>query len=166
MYGCNEIVTTFDFISLPAGCPLPSDGISRLLQFISMRSGVNLQLLPGREASSVRQDDGTFIRANCAILGAIGNKKCLFNDVSLPEENMMPVRFPHRLKMKRVAQMWSTATNARSATASRAFVADREENAVALASVCHWQRRSGARLHSCRSADRLAAFRRQRQTEA
>jgi hypothetical protein len=30
-----------------------------------------------------------------------------------------------------------------------------EENAVAFASVYHWQRRSGARLHSGRSADRL-----------
>jgi len=30
------------------------------------------------------------------------------------------------------------------------------ENAVAFASVCHWQRRSGARLHSGRFADRLS----------
>src|SRR5208282_6094715 len=76
--GCNETVTTFDFISLPAGCLLPSDGISRLLQFISMRSRVNRQLLPGGEAPCVRPDDGRFIRANCAILGAIENDNDAF----------------------------------------------------------------------------------------
>jgi len=36
----------------------------------------------------------------------------------------MPVRFPHSSKMKCIAQMSSAATNARSATASRALVAD------------------------------------------
>jgi len=31
----------------------------------------------------------------------------------------------------------------------------RLKNAVAFASICHWQRRSGARFHSSRSTDRL-----------
>jgi len=88
-----------------------------------MCSRVNRQLLPGRETLCFRQDDGTFIRPNCAILGAIGNDDD-FHDISLPEENMMPVRFPHRLKMKCVAQMSPATTNARSAAASRALVVD------------------------------------------
>src|SRR5208283_2745995 len=58
--GCDDFITTFNFFSSPAGCPLPS-------------CGVNRQLLPGREAPCVRPDDGRFIRANCAILGAIEN---------------------------------------------------------------------------------------------
>jgi hypothetical protein len=73
--GCNEIVTTFCFLSLPPECPLPSGGVSRFLQFISMLIRVNRQSLPGRQtlALCVRHEDGTFIRANCATLGAIGN---------------------------------------------------------------------------------------------
>src|ERR1035441_5426460 len=76
--GCNEFVTTFDFVSLPAECRLPSGGVSRFLQFISMRNRVNRQVLPGREAPCVRPDDGTFVRANCAILGAIENDNDAF----------------------------------------------------------------------------------------
>jgi hypothetical protein len=38
---------------------------------------------------------------------------------------------------------------------TRARRGQARKNAAAFASVCHWQRRSGARLHSCRSADRL-----------
>src|SRR5208282_3861860 len=68
---CNEFITTFDFFSWPAGCPLPSGGVSRCLQFISMRNRVNRHLLPGREAPCVRQLDGRFIRANCATRSAI-----------------------------------------------------------------------------------------------
>jgi hypothetical protein len=38
----------------------------------------------------------------------------------------------------------------------RALVADTNgKNAAAFASVYHWQRRSGVRLHSCLFADRL-----------
>jgi len=37
----------------------------------------------------------------------------------------------------------------------RACSFPRLKNAVAFASVCHWHRRSGARLHSGRSTDRL-----------
>jgi hypothetical protein len=58
---------------------LPSGGVSRFLQFISMLNRVNRQLLPGREALCVRPDDGRFIRAHCAILGAIGNNDDTFN---------------------------------------------------------------------------------------
>jgi hypothetical protein len=39
---------------------------------------VNRQLLPGREALCVRQDDATFIRANRATLGAIENDNNFF----------------------------------------------------------------------------------------
>jgi len=50
----------------------------------------------------------------------------------------------------------TSATNAHCPSVQRALVADDiGENAVAFASVCPWQRRSGARLHSNRSADRL-----------
>ena len=50
----------------------------------------------------------------------------------------------------------TSATNSRCPSVQRALVADDiGENAAAPASVCHWQRRSGARLHSYRSADRL-----------
>jgi len=50
----------------------------------------------------------------------------------------------------------TSATNARCPSVQRALVTDDVgENAAAFASVCPWQRRSGARLHSHRSADRL-----------
>ena len=47
-----------------------------------------------------------------------------------------------------------TRVHSRVTRARRGRWTDRE-NAVALASVCHWQRCSGVRLHSCCSADRL-----------
>ena len=50
--------------------------------------------------------------------------------------------------------------------ATRARRGRQGENAVASASVCHWQRRSGTRFHSCRSAAPPAACRRQLKTEA
>jgi len=47
-------------------------------------------------------------------------------------------------------------TNARCTVVQRALVADGQgRSAIAPASVWYWQRRSGARLHSCRFADRL-----------
>ncbi|HEV2328876.1 MAG TPA: hypothetical protein VGY56_08835 [Verrucomicrobiae bacterium] len=55
-------------------------------------------------------------------------------------------------------KLWgsTSATNARCPSVQRALVADNVgEMAVAFASVCPWQRRSGVRLHSRRSADRL-----------
>jgi hypothetical protein len=55
------------------GMLLPLGNFSRFLQFISLLIRVNRQLLSGKHALCVRQDDGIFIRANCAILGAIGN---------------------------------------------------------------------------------------------
>jgi hypothetical protein len=76
--GRDEFITTFDFVSWPAGRPLPSGGVSRLLQFISMRHRVNQQLLPDREVLCIRQDDGTFIRANCAARSAIENDNDFF----------------------------------------------------------------------------------------
>jgi hypothetical protein len=48
-----------------------------------------------------------------------------------------------------------SATNARSQPCNARSSRTNGENAVAFASVCHWQRRSGARLHSSRSAGRL-----------
>jgi hypothetical protein len=52
--------------------------------------------------------------------------------------------------MKRVAQKSSAATNARSAAASRALVADRNENAVAFASVSGTAAVVALRLRSSR----------------
>ncbi len=62
---------------------------------------------------------------------------------------------PPILKSK---SLWgsTSATNARSQPCNaRSSRTSSGKNAVAFASVCHWQRRSGARLHSCRFADRL-----------
>jgi len=90
------------------------------LQFISMFIRVNRQLLPNRETPGIRQNDDTFIQANHAALGA---SRC-FHWASLPEDKYSLVRFPHKVKPKRIAQVSPATTNARSAAASRALVAD------------------------------------------
>jgi hypothetical protein len=77
--GCNEIVTTFDFVSLPTE-RLPSGDFIRFLQFISLRIRILglLHLRKGIVVLYLGQNDRTFVRANCAILGAIGDKNDFF----------------------------------------------------------------------------------------
>jgi hypothetical protein len=78
--GCNEIVTTFDFVSLPPEGLLPADDRFRFRQFISLCICI-LRLLHLRREIIVLylgQNDRTFVRANCATLGAIGNDNDAF----------------------------------------------------------------------------------------
>jgi hypothetical protein len=103
--------------------------------------------------ASTRYAVASQCRKDTQLLGFVKGKFCEQPDIlkKVPHYARSNPIVRHDQRALRLTVLLSSARHTLRARSSWT----KKESAPAFASVCHWRRRSGARLHSCRSADCL-----------